>query len=68
MCEFIMKPLICFSDCNSLVYLPHSFNSTQKEALAQEIFHRVVLEYLTCVYKFLSPEEADKKMHDLLES
>jgi pumilio family protein 6 len=54
--------------CNSLVYLPHSFNSTQKEALAQEIFHRVVLEYLTCVYKFLSPEEADKKMHDLLES
>ncbi|KAJ9128036.1 hypothetical protein QFC24_000327 [Naganishia onofrii] len=46
----------------------HVFNSTQKEALAQEIFHRVVLEYLTCVYKFLSPEEADKKMHDLLES
>ena len=46
----------------------HRFNSTQKEALAQEIFHRVVLEYLTCVYKFLSPEEADKKMHELLES
>ncbi|KAJ9125350.1 hypothetical protein QFC22_000310 [Naganishia vaughanmartiniae] len=46
----------------------HVFNSTQKEALAQEIFHRVVLEYLTCVYKFLSAEEADKKMHDLLES
>lgn len=44
------------------------FNSTQKEALAQEIFHRVVLEYLTCVYKFLSPEDADKKMHELLES
>jgi hypothetical protein len=45
-----------------------SFNSTQKEALAQEIFHRVVLEYLTCVYKFLGPEEADKKMHELLEA
>ena len=41
-----------------------SFNSTQKDALAQAIFHRLVLEYITCVYKFLSEEQADKKMHE----
>lgn len=46
----------------------HVFNSPQKEALAQAIFHRVVLEYLTCVYAFLEEEDADKKMHDLLEA
>lgn len=44
-----------------------SFNSTQKEALAQAIFHRLVLEYLQAIYAFLPAEEADKKMHDLLD-
>ena len=43
-----------------------SFNATQKTALAQGIFHRLVLEYITCVYRFLPAEEADQKMHDLL--
>lgn len=43
------------------------FNSTQKEALAQAIFHRLVLEYLQAIYAFLAAEEADKKMHDLLD-
>ncbi|KAK4684513.1 pumilio homology domain family member 6, partial [Tremellales sp. Uapishka_1] len=42
------------------------FNATQKTALAQSIFHRLVLEYLTCIYKFLEPEAADKMMHELL--
>jgi pumilio family protein 6 len=44
------------------------FNSTQKEALAQAMFHRLVLEYLQAIYAFLTPEEADKKMHELLDS
>lgn len=43
------------------------FNSTQKEALAQAIFHRLVLEYLQAIYEFSTPEEADKKMHELLD-
>ena len=43
-----------------------SFNATQKTALAQGMFHYLVREYLTCVYRFLSPEEAEKKMHELL--
>ncbi|OCF39876.1 pumilio domain-containing protein [Kwoniella heveanensis CBS 569] len=42
------------------------FNATQKQALAQAIFHRLVLEYVTCIYKFLDAEAADKKMHELL--
>jgi len=45
----------------------YSFNSTQKEALAQAIFHRLVLEYLQAIYAFLPAEQADKKMHDLLD-
>lgn len=46
----------------------HVFNNTQKEAVAQAIFHRVVLEYLTCVYAYLEEEDADKKMHALLDA
>lgn len=42
------------------------FNATQKTALAQGVFHHLVYEYLVSVYRFLSPEEADKKMHELL--
>lgn len=42
------------------------FNSTQKTALAQAIFHKLVHEYLDCVYRFMEPEDADKKMHELL--
>jgi pumilio family protein 6 len=42
------------------------FNATQKTALAQSIFHRLVNEYLTCIYRFLSAEAADAKMHELL--
>ncbi|WVW83234.1 hypothetical protein I302_105253 [Kwoniella bestiolae CBS 10118] len=42
------------------------FNATQKQALAQSIFHRLVLEYVTCVFKFLDKETADKKLHELL--
>ncbi|WWC85370.1 uncharacterized protein L201_000233 [Kwoniella dendrophila CBS 6074] len=42
------------------------FNATQKQALAQSIFHRLVLEYVTCIFKFLDKEAADKKMHELL--
>ncbi|WVQ77987.1 hypothetical protein IAT38_000068 [Cryptococcus sp. DSM 104549] len=42
------------------------FNATQKSALTQSIFHRLVLEYITCIYKFLDAETADKKMHELL--
>lgn len=45
-----------------------SFNATQKTALAQGIFHRLVAEYLDCVYRFLDTEEASKKMHALLEA
>lgn len=45
-----------------------SFNATQKTALAQGIFHRLVFEYITCIFKFLPAEEADKKMHELLTS
>jgi pumilio family protein 6 len=44
------------------------FNATQKGALAQGIFHRLVAEYLDCVYRFLDPEEASTKMHALLET
>ena len=46
--------------------LINRFNATQKTGLAQAIFHRLVHEYLLCLYRFLSPEEADKKMHELL--
>ncbi|KAK8869901.1 hypothetical protein IAR55_000469 [Kwoniella newhampshirensis] len=42
------------------------FNATQKTALAQAVFHRLVLEYVTCIYKYLDAETADKKMHELL--
>jgi hypothetical protein len=42
------------------------FNSTQKTALAQAIFHRLVFEYLTCLYRFADAETADTKMHELL--
>ncbi|WWC61243.1 uncharacterized protein I303_103824 [Kwoniella dejecticola CBS 10117] len=42
------------------------FNATQKQALAQSIFHRLVFEYVTCVFKFLDKEAADKKLHELL--
>ncbi|OCF71984.1 pumilio domain-containing protein [Kwoniella mangroviensis CBS 8886] len=42
------------------------FNATQKQALAQSIFHRLVLEYVTCIFKFLDKETADKKLHELL--
>ncbi|ORX39750.1 armadillo-type protein [Kockovaella imperatae] len=42
------------------------FNATQKTALAQGIFHRLVNEYLACVNRFLTAEEADTKMHELL--
>lgn len=44
------------------------FNATQKGALAQGLFHRLVAEYLDCVYRFLSPEDASTKMHALLEA
>lgn len=44
------------------------FNATQKTALAQSIFHRLVSEYLTCVYRFLEPEAAGTKMHELLDA
>lgn len=43
------------------------FNAPQKGALAQGIFHRLVAEYLDCVYRYLGPEEASAKMHALLE-
>ncbi|BEJ00997.1 hypothetical protein CcaverHIS631_0508540 [Cutaneotrichosporon cavernicola] len=43
------------------------FNATQKTALAQPIFHRLVSEYLTCIYRFLPAEDAGKKMHELLD-
>ncbi|KAE8538083.1 hypothetical protein D1P53_006150 [Cryptococcus gattii VGV] len=42
------------------------FNATQKNALGQAIFHRLVLEYVQCIYKFLDAEAASKKMHELL--
>ncbi|RSH91237.1 pumilio domain member 6 [Saitozyma podzolica] len=42
------------------------FNSTQKTALAQAIFHRLVFEYLSCLYRFADAETADTKMHELL--
>ncbi|KAL1411281.1 Pumilio y domain member 6 [Vanrija albida] len=42
------------------------FNNTQKTALAQSIFHRLVFEYLASIYRFLDAEVADKKMHELL--
>lgn len=42
------------------------FNATQKTALAQSMFHRLVAEYLTCIYRFLPAEAADAKMHELL--
>ncbi|WWD15825.1 hypothetical protein CI109_100249 [Kwoniella shandongensis] len=42
------------------------FNATQKTALAQAVFHRLVLEYVTCIYKYLDAETADKKMRELL--
>jgi pumilio family protein 6 len=45
-----------------------SFNATQKGALAQGIFHRLVAEYLDCVYRYLTPEEANTKMHSLLDA
>ncbi|RXK38341.1 hypothetical protein M231_04383 [Tremella mesenterica] len=44
------------------------FNSTQKKALTQQIFHRLVLEYLTCIYRFLETEIAETKMHELLSA
>lgn len=44
------------------------FNATQKTALAQSIFHRFVHEYLTCIYRFLSPEAAAKKYKELLDA
>ncbi|KLT41976.1 ARM repeat-containing protein [Cutaneotrichosporon oleaginosum] len=44
------------------------FNATQKTALAQSIFHRLVFEYITCLYRFLSPEDASAKMHELLDA
>lgn len=40
------------------------FNATQKTALAQSIFHRLVNEYLTCIYKY--SEDPTAKMHELL--
>lgn len=42
------------------------FNATQKNALGQAIFHRLVLEYVQCIYKFLDGEASSKKMHELL--
>ena len=45
-----------------------SFNATQKTALAQGIFHYLVREYITCVYRFLPAEEASNKMHELLNA
>ncbi|WRT67016.1 uncharacterized protein IL334_003982 [Kwoniella shivajii] len=42
------------------------FNATQKQALAQSVFHRLVLEYVTCIFKYLDKETAEKKMHELL--
>lgn len=42
------------------------FNNSQKTALAQSIFHRLVNEYLTCIYRFLDAPTADAKMHELL--
>jgi pumilio family protein 6 len=45
-----------------------SFNATQKGALAQGIFHRLVAEYLDCAYRYLTPEEANTKMHSLLDA
>ncbi|GMK55421.1 hypothetical protein CspeluHIS016_0204770 [Cutaneotrichosporon spelunceum] len=40
------------------------FNATQKTALAQPIFHRLVHEYLTALYAF--HPDATTKMHELL--
>ncbi|KAL7422168.1 Pumilio y domain member 6 [Cryptotrichosporon argae] len=42
------------------------FNATQKTALAQSIFHRLVFEYLICIHRYLPADQADKKMHELL--
>ncbi|WVN85230.1 uncharacterized protein L203_100375 [Cryptococcus depauperatus CBS 7841] len=42
------------------------FNATQKNALNQAIFHRLVLEYVKCIYRFLNAETASKKMQELL--
>jgi pumilio family protein 6 len=44
------------------------FNATQKTALAQSIFHRLVYEYITCIYRFLPAETANTKMHELLDA
>jgi pumilio family protein 6 len=55
------------SQCTDLGEAEESrFNATQKTALAQAIFHRLVFEYFTCVYRFSDAETADKKMHELL--
>lgn len=44
------------------------FNATQKTALAQSIFHRLVSEYIDCIYRFLPAEKANEKMHELLNA
>lgn len=49
-------------------YLISSFNATQKTALAQGLFHRLVQEYVTCVFRFLPAEEAEAKKQALLEA
>ncbi|TYJ56605.1 hypothetical protein B9479_002697 [Cryptococcus floricola] len=42
------------------------FNATQKNALTQSIFHRLVLEYVQCIFKFLDAETAATKYRELL--
>lgn len=44
------------------------FNSPQKKALAQGIFHRLALDYMTCIYRFLDQETADAKMREVLSA
>jgi pumilio family protein 6 len=67
MCEYPSSPRQ-WPQLTLRLIVMDSFNSTQKDALAQAIFHRLVLEYINCVYKFQSEEQADKKMHELLEA
>jgi hypothetical protein len=62
------SPMCKFALMSSDVKLIPRFNATQKGALAQGIFHRLVAEYLDCVYRFLSPEDANTKMHQLLDA
>ncbi len=64
--KFVLDMSVDGSKNSAMADISNSFNATQKTALAQGIFHYLVREYLTCVYRFLSLEDADKKMRDLL--